>query len=201
MPRRTRTTALWAALECGGRSRPGFRASSWASRRPSHPRTPASETVTLVAFDEYGGTGVKTATFNVSETPSWSAPVVTQWSSRPRLHPRPDRSPMSPAMGPGRQPSSTATAPGPSTLALERQQTFTLSHTFANAGTFLTTVTVTNARRASGTASFTVDRQRLHRQRRQPAGFDGQEPDLRLRVSDPGRAGRLRAAPRWQAQP
>ena len=46
---------------------------------------------------------------------------------------------------------------------------FTLSHTFANAGTFLTTVTVTNSAGPQRRGQLQRDRQRLHRQRRQPA--------------------------------
>ena len=42
------------------------------------------------------------------------------------------------------------------TLALNPNMTFTLSHTYANAGTFLTTVTVTNAAGLSGVATFDV---------------------------------------------
>ena len=42
------------------------------------------------------------------------------------------------------------------TLALNPNMTFTLSHTYANAGTFLTTVTVTNAAGRHRLATFGV---------------------------------------------
>ena len=80
-------------------------------------------------------------------------------------------------------------------------QSFTLSHIFANAGTFTTTVTVTNRNGVSGSFSYLVTVSGFTVNDGNPAAVDGQEPDLHVRQPDPDRSGRLRAAPRWQAQP
>ena len=108
-----------------------------------------------MAFDEYGGTGATTATFNVSEAPVVSAggnAVVQQAVAFTRTGSFTDV----PGDGPWTATVRYGDGTGLHTLALNPNMTFTLSDTYALAGTYLTTVTVTNQYGLTGTATFDV---------------------------------------------
>ena len=158
------------------------------------------ETVTLQAFDAAGGSGVVTATFTASPIPiivnAGGNAVVQQGTLLTRTCSFTDL--------PGDGPWTATVIYGDGTpiqpLAVNGQS-FTLSHIFENAGTFTTTVTVTNRNGVSGSFSYPATVSGFTVNDGNPAAVAGQEPDLHVQQSDPDRAGRLRAAPRWQAQP
>lgn len=113
------------------------------------------ETVTLEAFDAAGGSGVETATFTASPIPiivnAGGNVVVQQGTLLTRTCSFTDL--------PGDGPWTATVLYGDGTplqpLAVNGQS-FTLSHVFENAGTFLTIITVTNRNGFSGTFSYTA---------------------------------------------
>ncbi len=113
------------------------------------------ETVTLEAFDAAGGSGVVTATFTASPIPiivnAGGNAQVQQGTLLTRTCSFTDL--------PGDGPWTATVLYGDGTplqpLAVNGQS-FTLSHVFENAGTFLTIITVTNRNGVSGTFSYTA---------------------------------------------
>ncbi len=111
------------------------------------------ETVTLQAFDAAGGTGVVTATFTASPIPiivnAGGNVVVQQGTLLTRTCSFTD-----PA-GDGPWTATVLYGDGtPIQPLVVTGQSFTLSHIFANAGTFTTIVTVTNRLGVSGSFSY-----------------------------------------------
>jgi len=113
------------------------------------------ETVILRAFDAAGGSGVVTATFTASPVPiivNAGGNVVVQQDT---LFTRTCSFTDPPGDGPWTATVNYGDGTGTLPLALNGQS-FTLNHTFANAGTFTTTVTVTNRDGVSGSFSYQV---------------------------------------------
>ncbi len=119
------------------------------------PGESGTETVLLEAFDAAGGSGVVTATFTASPIPiivnAGGDAEVQQGTLLTRTCSFTDL--------PGDGPWTATVLYGDGTplqpLAVNGQS-FTLSHVFENAGTFLTIITVTNRNGFSGTYSYTA---------------------------------------------
>jgi hypothetical protein len=120
------------------------------------PGDSGTETVTLQAFDEFGFTGVKTSTFNVTDIPvtvnAGGNGSVLQGATFTRAGSFID----APGDGPWTATVRYGDNTGLHAVTVNANQTFTLSHVFATAGTFTTTVSVTNADGLTGTATFNV---------------------------------------------
>ena len=113
------------------------------------------ETLTLQAFDAAGGTGVVTRTFTASPIPiivnAGGNAVVQQGTLLTRTCSFTD-----PA-GDGPWTATVIYGDGtPAQPLVVNGQSFTLSHIFENAGTFVTVVTVTNRLGVSGSFSYTA---------------------------------------------
>ena len=113
------------------------------------------ETVTLQAFDAAGGSGVVTATFTASPIPiivNAGGNVVVQQGT---LFTHTCSFTDLPGDGPWNATVNYGDGTGTQPLAVNGQS-FTLSHIFEIAGTFTTTVTVTNRNGVSGSFSYTA---------------------------------------------
>ncbi len=120
------------------------------------PPDAGTDTIGLSATDVYGLTGVKTASLTETEIPvtvnAGANAVVPQATAFTQTGSFTD----APGDGPWSATVNYGDGTGKQSLAVNANMTFTLSHTFANAGTFTTTVTVTNQDGLTGTATFNV---------------------------------------------
>src|SRR5262249_27271391 len=114
------------------------------------------ETVTLVAYDVAGVSGVQTRTFTATDVPitvnTGTNAVVQQGATFTRTGSFTD----APGDGPRTATVDYGDGTGSQPLALNANQTFVLNHAFANAGGFSVTVTVTNQEGVSGSTSFNL---------------------------------------------
>jgi PKD domain len=110
-------------------------------------------TLSLVATDKDGGTGMHTASLTATEIPitvsAGSSAMVQQATAFTRTGSVSD----APGDGPWTATVNYGDGTGSQPLSLTGQS-FTLNHTFANAGTFTVSVSVTNQDKLTGTASF-----------------------------------------------
>jgi hypothetical protein len=110
--------------------------------------------ISLWATDVDGETGLDTASLNITETPTVSAGAnVTVQQATPLT--RSGSFTDVASDGPWTATFNYGDGTGTQTLPLAGQ-TFSLDHSFANAGSFTVTVSVTNQYKLTGTASFTV---------------------------------------------
>ena len=157
------------------------------------------ETVTLEAFDAAGGSGVVTATFTASADPHHrQRRRQRRGPAGHALHPhllvhRPARRWALDGDGQLRR-RHRHPAPGAERSVLHAQPHLRQRRHLHHHGDR------DQPRRRQRHVQLPGDRQRLHGQRRQSPAVDGQEPDLHVQQPDPDQAGRLRAAPRRQAQ-
>jgi hypothetical protein len=118
------------------------------------PPDAGTDTISLSATDVYGSTGVTTASLTVTEIPvtvNAGANAVGQQSTP---FTQTGSFTDAPGDGPWTATVNYGDGTGNQSLAVNANMSFTLSHTFASAGTFTTTVSVTNQHGLTGTASF-----------------------------------------------
>ena len=157
------------------------------------PPDAGTDTITVLATDQFGRTGVKTASLTVADIPIVVSPGANAVVVQGGQFMQPGTFTDAPADRPWTATVNYGDGTGTQPLPIGGNQSFMLSHLYEDAGSFTVTVTVANQDGVTGTGTVPRERLRVHGERRQPAAVDDQKPDLHVPLAHRNRAWRLRA--------